>query len=599
MIEEKDGEYPDEFSPENVNEKPSEFNPYDDFLDGMDAASQNENRDAKENSSVSSLNDRSGKTESETNTKNSEGADTDGDIELPDFLRTDRTEGKQDLQPSEENAPVKDEFTPENGNHDSAQDKSIESEPSGSENSNEASDVSSSGNTSEKDGEDISFAKKMSASDAEKDMPKGAKPKVLNKKLLLSSIIIVVGLILIVTFLMPSGTKKKNGNGGKPVAERRAGTDYASLAKRKPSESVEKHYEDKSVQNTEVEKDDDEIPPVIQKDEKMPYTPGNINYNTGKGAGTTVEIPDTRNDSLHGKTISGIKGLTPSQQSYQTDYQQTVAANTAPGNRYSSAASNYTLPSKDEYVKNVLGAYSQAYGNATSQNNSYAVQNDQAGKNSFYSNGRNGADVGQGEFLNFNTLWQGTIFEATLTSELNTDLPGEITARIAKNIYSSQDGRFLLIPQNSIVYGTYNSSISYSQNRVQVAWHTLVRPDGYQIQLGSMNGTDAKGASGLKGFVNDHPMAYLKAIGLMSVFSIVNSEFDSAMGNTNNPYVQNVMANSQEVTMELADKLIDRAMNVQPTIKIKAGTKINIVVNQNLSLPPCEDIPVTQAYHRH
>jgi len=419
----------------------------------------------------------------------------------------------------------------------------------------------------------------------------------LNKKLLLSSIIIVVGLILIITFLMPSGTKKKDGNGGKPVAERRAGTDYASLAKRKPSENAEKHYEDKSVQSPESKKDDEEIPPVIQKDEKKPYTPGNINYNTGKGAGTAVEIPDTRNDSLHGKTISGIKGLTPSQQSYQTDYQQTVAANTAQGNRRSSS-SNYTLPSKDEYVKSVLGAYSQAYGNATSQNNSYAVQNDQAGKNSFYNNGRNGENVGQGEFLNFNTLWQGTIFEATLTSELNTDLPGEITARIAKNIYSSQDGRFLLIPQNSIVYGTYNSSISYSQNRVQVAWHTLVRPDGYQIQLGSMNGTDAKGASGLKGFVNDHPMAYLKAIGLMSVFSIVNSEFDSALGNTNNPYVQNVMANSQEVTMELADKLIDRAMNVQPTIKIKAGTKINIVVNQNLSLPPCEDIPVTQAYRR-
>lgn len=195
-------------------------------------------------------------------------------------------------------------------------------------------------------------------------------------------------------------------------------------------------------------------------------------------------------------------------------------------------------------------------------------------------------------------MWQGSIFEAVLTSELNTDLPGEITARIAKNIYSSQDGRYLLIPQNSVVYGTYNSSISYSQSRVQVAWHTLIRPDGYQIQLGNMNATDAKGASGLSGFVNDHPVAYLKAIGLMSVFSIVNSEFESAVGNTNNQYVQNIMANSQQVTNELADKLIDRAMNVQPTIKIKSGTKINIVVNQNLTLPPIENSEVTMPYRR-
>ena len=113
-----------------------------------------------------------------------------------------------------------------------------------------------------------------------------------------------------------------------------------------------------------------------------------------------------------------------------------------------------------------------------------------------------------------------------------------------------------------------------------------------------MNATDAKGASGLKGFVNDHPLAYLKAIGLMSVFSIINSEFNAQMGQTQNQYVQNIMANTQQVTNELADKLIDRAMNVQPTIKIKAGTKINIVVNQNLSLPPCEDVPVTQQYRK-
>ena len=70
------------------------------------------------------------------------------------------------------------------------------------------------------------------------------------------------------------------------------------------------------------------------------------------------------------------------------------------------------------------------------------------------------------------------------------------------------------------------------------------------------------------------------------------------MGKTDNPYVQNIMANTQQVTNELADKLIDRAMNVQPTIKIKAGTKINIVVNHNLTLPPVENIEVTQPYHR-
>ena len=58
------------------------------------------------------------------------------------------------------------------------------------------------------------------------------------------------------------------------------------------------------------------------------------------------------------------------------------------------------------------------------------------------------------------------------------------------------------------------------------------------------------------------------------------------------------MANSQEVATTLGEKLIDRAMDVQPTIKIKAGTVINIVANTNLELPVLEPWEVTEPYHK-
>lgn len=256
-----------------------------------------------------------------------------------------------------------------------------------------------------------------------------------------------------------------------------------------------------------------------------------------------------------------------------------------------------TLPSREEFIKSSLNAYKGLYGG---QGDDYAQQNNQSGKLDFYNGANNDRklDPVTGVWLGLNTVWQGSIFEAVLTSEINTDLPGEVTARVAKDIYSSQDGRFLLIPQNSTLYGTYNSSISYAQSRVQVVWNTLIRPDGYQIDLGGMNGTDAKGAAGLKGFVNDHPLAYVKAILLMSVFSAINTEFADDIDTTDNKYAQNAMANAQQVTDEMGQKLIDRAMNVQPTIKIKAGTKINIVANQTVSLPPVQITPVTQQYRR-
>ena len=600
-----DDEEINDFSPDdNGEDSVKEFNPYSEFLND----DNNESLPKKDAATASS---------------SEESLTTEEDIELPDFLKiaSDVNEFQKTVEenPAVHNMSekytssetVKKEVSSSESNpnqndtlsfNDSASKMSYSTEPENevSQEKQEAKEDSEEQyfNADTLDEEvDKRFVPKVSASEADKHP--GSKPRVLNKKFLLTVIIVLVGGIMVITFLMPTGSKKK-GKNEKPVAETHQSKDYASIATKHSLPDEQDAGESGHYGNIETENqnknEEVEIPPVIVETDKKPYEPQYVNKNTGNGVGnsSSIEIPDTRNDSLQGKRISGIKGLSSTQESYSTDYQQTIAKNTSS----TSASSSYSLPSKDEYMNNVLNAYSQAYGNATGGNNAYNAQNDQAGKNSFFNNGRQGNNVGQGEWLNLNTLWQGSIFEAVLTSELNTDLPGEITARISKNIYSSQDGRYLLIPQNSVLYGTYNSSISYSQSRVQVAWHTLIRPDGYQIQLGNMNGTDAKGASGLNGFVNDHPMAYLKAIGLMSVFSIVNSEFKAQMGNTDNQYVQNIIANTQQVTNELADKLIDRAMNVQPTIKIKAGTKINIVVNQNLSLPPVENIEVTQPYHR-
>ncbi len=435
------------------------------------------------------------------------------------------------------------------------------------------------------------FDEKISAASADKS-PKG-NVKILNKRFILSALVVTFGTIMLVAFLMPTKEKKMKGS-DRDMA--RTGRLYDFEASADPFEDEDSdaadfnHYDDKS-REEEKKKEEDDIPPLPFEDvksEKPIYTQPTQSTTSTSGSGSTISIPDTRNDRLQGKSISGIKGLTSTQGRYSTDYQSQIKANTSTGQ----PTAGYTLPSKEEYMKNTLSMYTQA--NASM--NAYSQQNDQSGKRSFYENGKEGA--GDGTWLGLNTIWEGTIFEVITNGAINTDIPGEIVARVAKNIYSSQDGRYLLIPQNSLVLGTYNSSISYAQRRVQVAWHTLIRPDGYQINLGNMNGTDAEGASGVKGFVNDHPMGYLKAIVLMSVFSIVNTEFANQMKNTDNEYVQDIMANGQQVVNELGDKLIDRAMNVQPTLKVAKGTKINIVVNTTFALPPMEQVPVTQPYRK-
>jgi type IV secretion system protein VirB10 len=118
------------------------------------------------------------------------------------------------------------------------------------------------------------------------------------------------------------------------------------------------------------------------------------------------------------------------------------------------------------------------------------------------------------------------------------------------------------------------------------------------VNLGNMQASDPQGAAGLKGIVNDHPFAYLKALGLITALSLANAQFNVTAADTQNQYVQNILADSQQMTNRLADKIIDRALDIQPTIVIKTGTKINIVANQTLVLPPLAPYGADQPYHR-
>ncbi len=463
----------------------------------------------------------------------------------------------------------------------------------------EQSEVLSTVNKNEDEIKPFDF-QKMSALDA-MDRNGNKKPPVLNKQFILYCIIGVFAfLVIFALFIFPEITKKREKDKStKPVATENAVTDYSMLVDEKedsynsgPKEGVGKRADT----NPKPKTDDeilDNLPPVNDK-----YTykePPQQNTYYGRGSASTYEVPDTRTDALQAKSINGIKGISSTQKNYltpdgvSTSYNNTATAQTTSGNGSSSNPySKFGVPDQATYTNQLLSQYA-------STTNSYAQQNDQSGKNTFYNQNRG---IVSGQWLPLNSIWQGTIFDATLTSDISTDLPGECTAVITKNIYSSQDGRYLLIPQNSKLLGSYNSSISYSQSRVQVGWHTLIRPDGYMVNLGNMNATDKKGASGLTGMINDHPFAYLKAIALMSAVNIVNSELQTQAASSTNEDVQNVMANSQEVATTLGEKLIDRAMDVQPTIKIKAGTIINIVANTNLELPVLEPWEVTEPYHK-
>ena len=217
-------------------------------------------------------------------------------------------------------------------------------------------------------------------------------------------------------------------------------------------------------------------------------------------------------------------------------------------------------------------------------------------KEEFYSNG-NGTG-GSGQYMSYNSLWDGTIISGALVTAINTDNPGVVIARVTENVYSSYDHSFLLIPEGSLLYATYNSSVSYGQNKVQVAWNLLIRPDGYRITLGNMNGVNAQGASGYKGNVNNHPFETLKALGLIAVYSMIQTEIINDINDTKNEYLQNAMTDVYAEANKIGNKIVDRALDIKPTITIKAGTEIKFITNTPLELPPMEINQATKKYIR-
>ncbi len=211
------------------------------------------------------------------------------------------------------------------------------------------------------------------------------------------------------------------------------------------------------------------------------------------------------------------------------------------------------------------------------------------------------AGAGAGQWNSPLALYKGTVIPAVLETGINTDLPGAVIARVTRNVYSSLDGRYLLIPSGTRLYATYNSSVSYAQNRVQVAWNTLIRPDGYEMSLGNMAGVDPQGFSGYGARRNEHFFEYLKAMGIISAFTIAAGELDTSLDSmgASNTYTENLIAENRSVVNQLGAKIIDRALDIQPTLTVKQGTQVLIITNTTLTLPPLEAPEVTQRYVRN
>jgi type IV secretion system protein VirB10 len=181
------------------------------------------------------------------------------------------------------------------------------------------------------------------------------------------------------------------------------------------------------------------------------------------------------------------------------------------------------------------------------------------------------------------TLSAGTVIPAGLVTGLNSDLPGTVLAQVTENVRDSATGRTILIPQGSRLIGSYDNVIAYGQRRALLVWTRMILPDGSSVRLDNMPATDTSGYAGLSDKVNSHSWQLLKGIALSTLLGVGTQ---LSLGGGRSDLVRAIRESAQQNAAHAGDQITSRNLDVQPTIKIRPGWPVRVLVNKDLVLQP-------------
>jgi len=177
----------------------------------------------------------------------------------------------------------------------------------------------------------------------------------------------------------------------------------------------------------------------------------------------------------------------------------------------------------------------------------------------------------------------GTIIPASLITGLDSDLPGLVTAQVTQNIFDSVTGTTLLVPQGSRLLGTYDSVVAFGQSRALVVWQRIVLPDGSSIQIDNLPATDTRGYAGLSDQIDYHTWTLLKGIAMSTLLGVGTQ---ASFGTSQSNLVEAIRQSTQESTNQAGQRIVEKDLDMQPTLKVRPGWRLDVIVHKDLVLRP-------------
>ena len=125
------------------------------------------------------------------------------------------------------------------------------------------------------------------------------------------------------------------------------------------------------------------------------------------------------------------------------------------------------------------------------------------------------------------------------------------------------------------------------QQRLAVTFHRLIMPDGYAASLDQFRGLNQIGETGLKDQVNQHYLQIFGAsLALGAIAGIEQAGGSYGYSTSGTDLYRRGVAESLSSS---ATRILDRFLNVLPTITIREGHRIKVYLTDDLMLPAYEN----------
>jgi type IV secretion system protein VirB10 len=124
------------------------------------------------------------------------------------------------------------------------------------------------------------------------------------------------------------------------------------------------------------------------------------------------------------------------------------------------------------------------------------------------------------------------------------------------------------------------------QRRVLLTWTRLIMPNGTSIVLERQPGADAAGYAGLEDEVDNHWDMLLKGAALSTLLSI---GAEAGITGSESSLIQAIRRGGSNSASQTGQLLVQRQLNVQPTLTIRPGFPVRVLVTRDLLWAPYKE----------